>query len=116
MTTTKAKTATKATKQAGATASKKASKVPTPARAIGDAAVGLERDIATALRKELKNLKKTVETIQQDVHKAIGRVEDALDAVAKAKPSSNGAGAKKAAAKKTPAKKTAARKTAASKR
>ena len=85
------------------TAKKGTSKMPRPAKAIGDAAVDLEHDIVAALRKEMQHLKSTVGKIQKDVRVALDRVEDALQAVVEAKPSANG----KVAAKKTTAKKAA---------
>lgn len=115
--TTKATKATKTTKTAAKRTGSKATtgrgKLPAPARAIGDAAVELERDIVAALRKELKNLRKTVETIQHDVHKALVRVEDALEDVAASAPSANGSAPKKAGhtspTRKSPAKRPAKR-------
>lgn len=108
---TTTKQATAATKKAAAKATKK---VTSPAKAIGDAAAGLEHDIVAALRQELKHLKKTVATIQKDLRTALDRVETALGTVADSAPSANGR-AKKAAAKKPVAKKAAAKKTAAKK-
>ena len=114
MATTKAKpassTATKKSAAKKVAPKKSATTVPATARAIGDAAVDLEHDIVAALRKEVKHLKATLGTIQKDVRSALDRVENALQAIVDAKPSSKGnAPAKKAAAKKTAAKKTAAR-------
>lgn len=108
---TTTKQATAATKKAAAKATKK---VTSPAKAIGDAAAGLEHDIVAALRQELKHLKKTVATIQKDLRTALDRVETALGTVADSAPSANGR-ATKAAAKKPVAKKAAAKKTAAKK-
>ena len=70
---------------------------PDPAALIGDAARDLEHEIAASLRAELKSLRKTFLTIQQDTHKAIGRIEVALDP--------------KKAVKRPPARKTASLKT-----
>lgn len=89
-----------------------------PAKAIGDAAAGLEHDIVAALRQELKHLKKTVATIQKDLRCARPRRGPHSGTVADSAPSANGratSSAKKPAAKKTTAKKPAAKKTAAKK-
>ena len=83
---TTTKQATAATKKAAAKATKT---VTSPAKAIGDAAAGLEHDIVAALRQELKHLKKTVATIQKDLRTALDRVESALGTVADSAPSAN---------------------------
>ncbi len=101
--------------------SSKSAKSNDPLQAIGDKARELEHEISRAVRSELKKLRQALGGLQDDVQKALDRVDStvrpksAAKGKAKAKPAAKKPAAKKSAAKKSPAKKPATKKPVAKK-